>query len=127
MLKNNHWAALGALSCGLTVAIGAFGAHGLEDHFERVPRHGEIYQTAVLYQMFHSLALLIYAKAPAAFGVGCARAFSIGIVLFSGSLYGIVFTGINALGMITPIGGSCFLLGWLLLSLELFRTQNSSE
>ena len=77
MLKHNHWAALGALSCGLTVAIGAFGAHGLEDHFERVPRHGEIYQTAVLYQMFHSLALLIYAKAPAAFGVGCARAFSI--------------------------------------------------
>ncbi|MCB1666819.1 MAG: DUF423 domain-containing protein [Porticoccaceae bacterium] len=100
----------------LGVALGAFGAHALRGHVE--PQLLSVWQTAVQYQMFHVLALLavliMMARQPRAnklYLVG--SLFSAGIIVFSGSLYVLVLTGIKQLGMITPIGGVLLLLGWL--------------
>lgn len=99
------------------VAAGAFGAHALTARLE--PRMLEVFETAVRYQMYHVLALLGVAwvcqltRARSAMFAGWA--FVIGIVLFSGSLYAMVFTGVRTLGFITPIGGVAFIAGWAAL------------
>ncbi|PIR26148.1 MAG: DUF423 domain-containing protein [Deltaproteobacteria bacterium CG_4_10_14_0_2_um_filter_43_8] len=106
-----------SLLCGITFAflavlLGAFGAHLLQHKLTIAQL--EWWETANLYQMWHSLALILFAlwakeqkgKAPLYF-------FSFGILLFSGSLYVMALTGITSLGMITPFGGFSFLLGWL--------------
>lgn len=102
------------------VALGAFGAHGLKGTLS--PESKQIYQTAVLYHLIHGLGLLavgwIATLKPAERLPGYAGwAFVIGVVLFSGSLYLLSVTGIKKLGMITPLGGLAFLLGWLFLAL----------
>lgn len=102
----------------LGVALGAFGAHGLQNMVEA--QHLAVWHTGVQYQMYHSLALLAVALlAVNHIHLGLARwaawAFVIGICLFSGSLYAIVLLEVKNLGMITPIGGLFFLMGWLLL------------
>ena len=100
----------GALSAGLSVLLGAFGAHWLE--LKRPP----VWQTAVLYQMLHSMALLALAWAwtqwPGVWLQAAGWLMLAGILLFSGSLYTLALTGVRWLGMITPIGGLCFLAGW---------------
>ncbi|WP_198949334.1 DUF423 domain-containing protein [Halovibrio salipaludis] len=112
------WLAVAAILGGLAVAAGAFGAHALEgklsDHYMNV------FQTAVQYQMFHALALLGVAligliRPDAAWLVPAAWAFLAGILLFSGSLYALVLSGVKVLGAITPIGGVAFLVGWVCL------------
>lgn len=113
-----RWLSVLALLGFAAVGAGAFGAHGLQGSLE--PRMMEVYQTAVSYQMYHSLALLgtlaltgIY---PAnAWLIWSVRLFFLGIVLFSGSLYALVFSGVTQLGMITPLGGLAFLGGWFCL------------
>ncbi len=102
----------------LAVALGAFGAHGLAKVVE--PRLLEVWHTGVQYQMYHSLALLAvallavsYIKPAIAKWAGWA--FVIGILLFSGSLYAIVLLDVRNLGLITPIGGFFFLIGWVLI------------
>ena len=101
-----------------TVLLGAFGAHGLKNVLE-TNQTVEIYNKAVLYQMFHTLVLLflgliqIEDKLIIIAGVS----FSMGIVIFSGSLYILSITNIRWLGAITPIGGLMFLLGWIVLIL----------
>mgnify|MGYP000901349797 CR=1 FL=1 len=102
----------------LAVALGAFGAHGLQKIVE--PRLLEVWHTGVQYQMYHSLALLALALLAVSYinpaiAVWAGWAFVIGILLFSGSLYAIVLLGVRNLGLITPIGGVFFLIGWLLL------------
>jgi len=98
----------------IAVALGAFGAHGLESRVE--PRDLEIWETAVRYQMWHALALLILAGLHTRWPGGAATtagwAWIAGILIFSGSLYALVGTGIRGLGAITPIGGLAFLIGW---------------
>jgi len=82
-----------------------------------------VYQTAVDYQMYHSLAVLVVAivmmiyPADNRFFLYSARAFFFGLVLFCGSLYALVFSGLSFIGMITPIGGLAFIAGWLFLML----------
>ena len=109
------WLAIAALSGGLAVAAGAFGAHALEgrlsDHYMNV------YQTAVQYQMVHALALLAVALLGAVLPDAAwlrpgAWAFLAGMVLFSGSLYALVLSGVRILGAVTPLGGIAFLVGW---------------
>ncbi len=96
----------------LAVALGAFGAHGLEGRLtERLLRG---YQTGVLYQFFHVLAMLV-ATRMRPFPFAAWLSFLTGVVLFSGSLYVLALTGILWLGAITPFGGVAFLAGWLLL------------
>ena len=106
------------ISGGLGVALGAFGAHGLRGKVEE--RLLETFQTAVQYQMIHALALLIVATMMLQSGRNltldiAAGAFVVGILLFSGSLYGLVLTDMRWLGPVTPLGGLCFIVGWAAL------------
>ena len=100
-----------ALVVFLGIALGAFGAHGLEDRLEETGR-ADNWETATFYHLLHGLALFVIALySPKARGYGW---FLAGIVLFSGSLYVLARTGITRLGMITPFGGVSFLVGWAL-------------
>src|SRR5476649_2157424 len=97
------------------ILLGAFGAHALKD---LLLRNGTtaIWEKAVFYHLIHAVVLLMLAGwAP--FRRRAWILFACGIVVFSGSLYVLAFTGIKWLGAITPLGGLCFLGGWLLLCL----------
>lgn len=116
---------LGALFAGLSVAAGAFGAHALRNQLE--PRMLEVFETATRYQMYHALALFAVAwlvhqtESQAAQLAGWA--FVAGILLFSGSLYAMVLTGVRVLGAITPIGGVAFIIGWCALAVAAMRLR----
>jgi uncharacterized membrane protein YgdD (TMEM256/DUF423 family) len=106
----------------LAVALGAFGAHGLRGKLANAPdgvRRLEVWETAAHYHLMHALALGLAAylctrsSLPSASATG--YLFQAGIAIFSGSLYLLAITGIGKLGMITPIGGLCFLAGWCTL------------
>lgn len=111
---------LGALSGGLAVALGAFGAHGLKSRLDSARL--ENYETAARYQMFHALALLAAFFAahqwPAsALPTLAGWLFVAGTLLFSGSLYLLVFTDNRRWGAVTPLGGLAFIAGWICLAL----------
>ena len=110
--------AAGSIFAGLAVAAGAFGAHGLEDSVS--PDRLETFHTAVTYQMYHALALLVvgWAAAQGWGGLlhGAGYCFIAGILIFSGSLYVLVLTDTGWLGAITPFGGVAFIVGWGLLA-----------
>lgn len=115
---------LGALFGFLGVVLGAFGAHGLQNIVEA--KQLAVWHTGVQYQIYHSLALLSASLlAVSLVNPRIARwagwAFVLGILLFSGSLYAIVLLGVKTLGLITPIGGLFFLIGWLLLLLAAIK------
>lgn len=102
----------------LAVMAGAFGAHGLRNLVSE--RGLEVFQTAVTYQMYHSIALVLLALLagqglPRKLLAWSAGFFLVGILLFSGSLYLLVLTDIRWIGPITPLGGVCFMVGWALL------------
>ncbi|MFC7062305.1 DUF423 domain-containing protein [Halobacillus seohaensis] len=108
---------LGVLNGLLAVALGAFGAHGLEG---KVSAKGlSQWEKAVDYQMFHTMALFVTAllmmKTQTGLMTGAGWFFLVGIILFSGSLYIYAPTGIKTFAMITPVGGLAFLIGWILL------------
>lgn len=108
----------GALFALLAVMAGAFGAHGLRAQVS--VRALEVFQTAVTYQVYHALALVLVALL-AGFGIHrrlltlAAGFFLAGILLFSGSLYLLVLTELSWPGPITPVGGVCFMVGWALV------------
>jgi len=116
--------ALGALSAGIAVAAGAFGAHGLRARIS--PDLLAVFETGARYQMYHALALLGVAWAVSRWpssGAGAAGwLFVAGTILFSGSLYLMTLGGPRWLGAVTPVGGLCFLLGWALLAWAAFRS-----
>ena len=107
----------------LAVAFGAFGAHALKAYLD--DRALEIYRTGIQYQIFHTLALLglgIWGRHyPEMRTALVGWAFTVGILIFSGSLYLLAITDLKFLGAITPIGGLCFLVGWLLWALMASR------
>ncbi|MEH6560218.1 MAG: DUF423 domain-containing protein [Marinobacter sp.] len=109
---------IGAFFALTAVMAGAFGAHGLRNLVSE--RSLEVFQTAVTYQMYHAIALVLAALL-SGFGLSrrllglAAGFFLVGILLFSGSLYTLVLTDIRWVGPITPIGGLCFMIGWALL------------
>ena len=111
---------IGAISGCLVVVMGAFGAHALKEILDDYGK--SIYNKAVLYHMFHSIALLILGlinKIQPEISLSISGwSFLFGIILFSGSLYILAITGIKPLGMITPIGGILFIIGWVLLVLK---------
>ncbi|QWU17801.1 Uncharacterized membrane protein YgdD, TMEM256/DUF423 family [Paenibacillus sophorae] len=119
---------LGALLAMLAVAIGAFGAHILKSSLGESAM--AVYETGVQYHMMHALGLLIVGIAAGQWGESSRLRWSgwlllAGIVLFSGSLYALSISGIKVLGAITPLGGVCFIAGWLLLALEAFSRRNA--
>jgi len=105
------------------VALGAFAAHGLKNRLSA--DYLAIFHTGVTYQLVHTLALLgvalLATHIPGRIVTWAGIAFVIGILLFSGSLYLLTLTGITKLGMITPLGGLAFLIGWLCLGLAAWR------
>ena len=111
---------IGAMSGCLVVIMGAFGAHALNEILDDYGK--SIYNKAVLYHMFHSIAILILGLInkiqPEIQLCMAGWSFVFGIILFSGSLYILAITGIKSLGMITPIGGILFIIGWVFLFLK---------
>ena len=107
------------------VALGAFAAHGLKKSL--TAEYLAIFHTGVTYQLVHALALfgvaLLAAHIPGRLVMWAGVSFSIGILLFSGSLYLLTTVGIGKLGIITPFGGLAFLIGWLCLGLAAWRLQ----
>lgn len=118
---------LGALSGCMSVAAGAFGAHGLR---ERIPADMlTVFETGARYQMYHALALMVVAWAagrwPGTVTSAAGWLFLVGIILFSGSLYVMALTGIRWLGAVTPLGGLAFLAGWLCLAWAALRGDSA--
>ncbi len=111
--------AVGAAFAGLAVALGAFAAHALKSHVNE--NELQIFETAVRYQMYHGLGLMILALAPKDFA-NAARALTLGTIIFSGSLYVLVFSGIKWLGAITPIGGLLLIIGWGLVTFRALKS-----
>ncbi len=114
-----QFAIIGAALAFFAVAFGAFGAHALR---ESIPADRlAIFQTGVQYQAMHALALLalgLSQQRRKALTAAC-WLFVAGVFFFSGSLYALAITGTRWLGAITPVGGVCFLSGWLLVFLAL--------
>ena len=105
----------GIIAAFMSVALGAFGAHGLKTRVSAEML--SVWQTGVTYQFFHALALIllgIWMKTSGATTGVPFWSFIAGIVLFSGSLYVLTLSGAKIFGAITPIGGVLFLVGWLL-------------
>jgi uncharacterized membrane protein YgdD (TMEM256/DUF423 family) len=107
----------------LSVALGAFGAHTLKNVMDDYGK--SIYEKAILYQMFHTIALFVvgilqHLVKDTSFSIA-GWGFLIGILLFSGSLYLLAATGIKWLGAITPFGGVAFLFGWFWLVLTIIK------
>lgn len=116
---------LAALLGALSVALGAFGAHALESRISADLI--QTFETAVRYQFFHVFALFAVVMAIGRWPQSnlptiAGWLFIIGIVLFSGSLYALVGTGIRTLGAITPLGGVAFIAGWICLALTAWRS-----
>ncbi|WP_434602124.1 DUF423 domain-containing protein [Pseudomonas sp. Z4-7] len=107
------------------VALGAFAAHGLKSRLSA--DYLAIFHTGVTYQLVHTLALfgvaLLATHIPGRIVTWAGISFVIGILLFSGSLYLLTLTGVTKLGMITPLGGMAFLIGWLCLGIAAWRLQ----
>ena len=106
---------IAAITGALAVGLGAFGAHGFK---EILARNGTaaIWQTAVFYHFIHAIMLFILGQR-ASGSWGPWISFLGGIVIFSGSLYLLALTNQRWLGAITPIGGVCFIVGWIWLCL----------
>jgi len=120
---------IGITFAGLSVILGAFGSHALKDKLE-LPLL-QVFETAVRYQMYHALALIILGfvadKLNIQFASYSTYLFIAGIILFSGSLYLIScksILGIESwkfLGPITPLGGLCFILAWLMFLISYLK------
>ena len=113
---------IGSVFAALAVLLGAFGAHGLKNRLSIEDL--AIFETAVRYQMYHALGILLMGlasfditeklvSAPAYFLI-------LGIIVFSGSLFLLVFTNLRWFGAITPIGGLCLIIGWLLFAYNIY-------
>jgi uncharacterized membrane protein YgdD (TMEM256/DUF423 family) len=113
---------LGALLGALSVILGAFGAHALKQMLS---------DKSLRYQFYHAIALLItgilYKEFANKYLQWSGRLFGLGVLLFSGSLYFLTFIeisekpGLKWIGAITPLGGACFIIGWILLALGISK------
>jgi len=116
---------LGSIFGALAVMIGAFGAHALKNLFESSGRT-ETFETAVKYQFYHALALILLGILMLNFKHNlfnyAGYSFTLGTIIFSGSLYILCLSGITKFGMITPIGGVFLILGWAFLLFGIIKT-----
>lgn len=121
----NTWLCVAAINGALAVAAGAFAAHGLQTRLD--PHALQVFETGARYHMYHALAIGLAALAirdlAATPAMIAARFFLTGILLFSGSLYLLALTGMKALGIVTPFGGVCFLIGWGFLAFAATRLK----
>ena len=116
---------LGSMLALSAVLFGAFGAHALR---ETLSAHDSIqtWETAVRYQMWHALALILLSMIPRPQSMPkmAGPCFLFGSLLFSGSLYGLALDGPKWLGPITPLGGLCLMIGWLLLAYSSYKNKD---
>jgi uncharacterized membrane protein YgdD (TMEM256/DUF423 family) len=114
-----------SISGALSVAIGAFGAHKFKDHLASIHRT-EVFETAVRYQFYHTLALLmigiLFFQHQNKWLNWASLGFASGIIIFSGSLYILCATNIGKWGAVTPIGGLALIAGWVFLAMGLYKT-----
>jgi uncharacterized membrane protein YgdD (TMEM256/DUF423 family) len=114
---------IASCSAFLAVALGAFAAHLLKDKL--TPEFFGIFEVGVRYHFYHALGLFVVAWAISQFVtpnfIPAGWLFIIGSILFSGSLYVLSLTGIRWIGVITPVGGLCFLAGWLWMGWAMWR------
>lgn len=119
-----------AIIGALSVALGAFAAHGLKKIYS--PDNLQVFETAVRYQFYHVFALLaagvLYPSFPGRLITWAGRLFISGIILFSGSLYVLCYVKhsempLTWIGAITPLGGVCFIAGWLMLFLAVLKKR----
>jgi uncharacterized membrane protein YgdD (TMEM256/DUF423 family) len=121
---NRRYVAAGAVLALLAVAAGAFGSHALA---ARIPaeRLGT-FETAARYQMYHALALVLlglgFDQLPPGRARLPARLFVAGTLVFCGSLYGLALGAPRWFGAVAPVGGLCFMGGWLVLAAAAFRS-----
>ncbi|MDD5393972.1 MAG: DUF423 domain-containing protein [Thiothrix sp.] len=124
-MQKSVFLSIGAVLGMLAVMLGAFGAHGLERLVDAPML--QRFHTGVEYQFYHALALLLVGLLQMQFSHRFLNyagfAFIIGVLLFSGSLYLYVLTGISKIAIITPFGGTAFIAGWLLLALGVQRSE----
>ncbi|QDU69927.1 DUF423 domain-containing protein [Engelhardtia mirabilis] len=125
-MRSQTFVALGATLCGVAVILGAFGAHALKDSLDGAGQL-ENWHTAVRYQVWHGLALILCGalvpRLPLGRAVGIC--FGVGALLFSGSIYGLALGGPGAiLGPITPMGGLLMIVGWALLGSSALRSTD---
>jgi len=116
--------AIGAINAAIAIALGAFGAHGLEKHLS--DHYIEIFETGVRYHMYCALGLMLIALFAKQIGasklaLNGGRLIVAGIVLFSGSLYVLSLSGESKLGIITPFGGVALLAGWACVIVAAFK------
>ena len=120
---------IGALLAGIGVAAGAFGAHGLRPILSE--KMMAVFETGVRYHLVHALAMLIAGLSAQVLNhrvfVKAGWSFLAGILIFSGSLYTMALTDIRTLGMLTPLGGLAFLIGWGLLVRGFWRAKVTSQ
>jgi uncharacterized membrane protein YgdD (TMEM256/DUF423 family) len=120
-----NWIATGAIALALGVILGAFGAHALRGRLDGYLMG--VYEKAVFYHFIHALGILIVSLLPklgvtseTSAGWVCGLLLA-GIAIFSGSLYLLALTGNRVLGAITPVGGACFIAGWIALACAVMR------
>ncbi len=128
--KGLGWASLGTGLAGLSVMLGAFGAHSLKDRLTE--KKLATFHTATDYLGYHALGLIFIGILIYLLHGDTARKLnrsaiwiSIGIVFFCGSLYGLVFDGPRFLGPITPLGGLCFMIGWFTATYNLIKSSKN--
>jgi uncharacterized membrane protein YgdD (TMEM256/DUF423 family) len=128
MPMNNLFLAIASILAGLAVIGGAFASHSLKSVLTDYAL--SIWETGIKYQMYHSIGLFLIAilmkgeKMPSMWLNTAAFAFIVGIVLFSGSLYGLSLSEIKWLGAITPLGGVAFIMGWGCLAFFAFKSSS---
>jgi uncharacterized membrane protein YgdD (TMEM256/DUF423 family) len=121
----HRWISTAALLMAAAVAMGAFGAHGLKEKLDAYSM--AVYEKAVFYHLIHAIAILLVALLaplsllPLAAVHKICLLFFFGIVFFSGSLYALALTNVKWLGMITPVGGTMMLVGWVILGILAMR------
>ena len=133
IVKNGlGWVSLGSGLAGLSVMLGAFGAHSLKERLTE--KKLAAFHTATDYLEYHALGLIVIGILIYTLKGETAKKLKrsaiwivVGIVFFCGSLYGLVFDGPRFLGPITPLGGLSFMIGWLTLAINLLKFSKNSE
>jgi uncharacterized membrane protein YgdD (TMEM256/DUF423 family) len=122
----------GILLLALAIVAGAFGAHALQGLLD--VKYQQTYQTAVTYHFYHAFALIISGMLSSLANVKRLQwsvlFFKIGLILFCGSLYGLCiltakgYSSFKWLGMITPLGGLSFIIGWVMLAIAMIKHRS---
>jgi uncharacterized membrane protein YgdD (TMEM256/DUF423 family) len=126
-MQSKHRIATAGFLLALSVALGAFGAHALEDIL--TPERLQTWETAVFYQTWNALGLVLIVLVSKSFSVNITIAYNLlllGIFIFSGSLYILCLSNIGWFGAITPIGGVSLIAGWIVFAYKTVRETTNN-